>query len=268
LGKQSLKGFSPDDFVDDPITIIAVHGGFYGASLPAAQIEALIAAHVPRQHILEATEVIHSRWWDYRRLSPGHAFYLFADTYYKGCKLAARKFLAERKNSHSYQSDKSRAYNLVGASLGQMTVEEVWTKDQAHITGLWKAMLVADAIGMPYDLFVRVACNAALIRLWKNLPRPSQLYSDTLVFHIMSDWDEIKKLRSTLAKHPLYSEENYVGLPIQDEYRHWLIESIKEQKDKLNALMVAVYHMRHIPEAMALQHFPPHLVNRARLMNI
>lgn len=267
MGKQNLKALSQTGLVDDPVTIIGVQGNFFGAALPAARIEAMIAANVPKVHIEDVASVFETRWWDYRKMAPGHSFYLFAHHYYAGCRSAARNFLAEKANLRSYQDDKSRAFNLVGASLGQMQVEDIWSKDQAHITGVWKAMLVADAFGIPYDVYVRLACRIALQRLWKRLPRPSQLYSDNLAAAVVEEWEALKLERPTFAKHPIYAEENYMGLDLQDAYREWLIEHIENQKDKLSAIMIAVYHSRQIPEAMALQHFPPQLVNRARLLS-
>jgi len=268
LGKQNSLTFSPRDLTDDPITRMSVLGNFYGVTQPAPRAEALIAAHVPREHITDVADVYATRWWDYRRLAPGHAFYLFAHHYYTGARHAARKFVKEVATSPAFQHDRSRAFAIVGSSLSNASSEDVWQKDQAEITGLWKAMLIADAFGIPYPEFVKLSCRIALQRMWTHLPRPAHLYSESLAPHVIDEWEALKKERFMSSSHPIYAEENYVGLDLQDEYRGWLIEHIKGLKsDKLSALMIAIYDKRQLPEQMALQHFPAQLITRARLLH-
>lgn len=263
---QACTSFSVTVPTDDPITTIGVQGAFHGANLPAARIEALIAAHVPRKEIADVADVYGSRWWDYRRLAPGHSFYLFAHCYYRGTKIAARKFVAEKARGNT-PGDKQKRLAFAGPALVQTEVEDVWEKDKAHITGLWKAMLVADALGIPYPEFVRISCRVALERLWKRLPRPSQLYSDKLGAYVLDEWEELKKQRLFTATHPIYSVENYAALEVQDNYREWLIEQIKAQEQgAIVPLMTSVYARPQLPEALAAQHFPANAMNRARLL--
>jgi hypothetical protein len=242
-----------------------VQGTFFGAALPAAQIEARIAAHVPRKHIVEVADVYQARWWDYRRLTPGHAFYLFAHHYYKGSRFAARKFMSERPHSPG-DPDRRKALAIVGPALVQMDASGIWERDQGHIVGLWNAMLVADAHGIPYPEFTRLACRIALDRMWKHVPRPNQLYSEIIAALVIDEWEQLCKERVYSASHPLYLEENYIGLQVQDDYREWIIKCIKAHSSPLNSLMQAIYVNRHIPEALALQHFPQQLITRARLL--
>jgi hypothetical protein len=270
LGKQSLGHFSIDPSspsqlgIDDGVLIAAVQGAFFGSSLPAAQIEGLIAAHVPRKHITDVSAVYETKWWDYRRLSPGHSFYLFAHSYYRATKVAARKVIAEERRFKGKAG--SRAGGLYGGGLLELNVEGVWEREQAHITGLWKAMLVADAIGIPYPEFCRLSCRIAIERLWKRLPLPSQLYSDQLGAYVLDEWENLLKERLYMPKHPMYAEENYAGLEVQDAYRAWLVEQLKKQSDPVMGLMDAVFIRKQLPHAVAAQHFPAPVLNRARLL--
>jgi hypothetical protein len=263
----TLGQFRPTDRIDDPILIAGVQGNFYGAALPAAQIEALIAAHVPKKEISEIADVYGTKWWDYRRLTPGHSFYLFTHHYYRSSRLAAKRMVSERPRDSFNGADKKKAMSIFGPALVQMEVADVWERDKAHITGLWKAMLVADALGMPYDQFCRLSCRVAIDRLWKRLPRPSQLYSDKLAAFVLDEWEELQEARLLTASHPLYLTENYAGLQVQDDYRLWLIDQIKKQDAPVVPLMTAVYARPQLPEAMALQVFPTQAVTRARLMH-
>jgi hypothetical protein len=257
--------FQATDRIDDPILIAGVQGAFYGSSLPAAQIEGLIAAHVPRKEIRDVADVYDTKWWDYKRLTPGHSFYLFTHHYYRATKTAARRMVSERPNQ-AFATDRKKAMAIFGPALVQMEVSDVWERDKAHITGLFKAMLVADALGMPYDHFCRLSCRVAIERLWKRLPRPSQLYSDKLAAFVLDEWEELQGERLFLAKHPLYDVENYAALQVQDDYRLYLLDRIAKQPNPVMGLAETVYQKPQLPADMASQVFPLATLNRARLL--
>ncbi len=263
FGQLSIDPSAPNPLgTDDAILMAAVQGRFYGSVLASTRIEALIAAHVPRTHIRDVSEVYRSKWWDYRRLAPGHSFMLFAHHYHKGVAVAARKFVAEQRS----RGVRGGNYGKVGASPIEQSTEDLWDRDQSHITGLWKAMLVADALSIPYPEFCRLAFRIAFERLWKRLPRPSQLYSEKLGAYVLDEWEMLQAERLFLAEHPMYAEENYAGLELQDQYRAWLIEHIGKHSDPMIGLMNAVYIKRQLPEALAGQHFPAQTLKRARLL--
>jgi hypothetical protein len=247
--------------VDDSTTAAAVCGAFYGCTQPAAAIEGLIAAHVPKAHILDVADIYERRWWDYRRMAPGHSFYLFAHHYYRASKIAAKKMIAERAKGFTRHG--RMMFGLEGPALVEMDAEGLWDRDQAHITGLWKAMLVADAIGMPYGDFCRLACQVAVERLWSRLPRPSQLYSEKLAVFVMEAWDEQRKVKFTAAQHPVYAVENYDARQMQEDYRAYLIEQIKQIDSKVPALASALYFRPQLPLDVAQQHFTQQILDRA-----
>lgn len=242
-----------------------MQGNFFGAALPAAQIEGLIAAHVPKIEIREVADVYNSKWWDYRRLTPGHSFYLFAHHYYRASQTAAKRMVKERPHD-GFSKDKKKSLSWVGPALVQMQVSDVWERDKAHITGLFKAMLVADALGIPYDQFCRLGCRVAIDRLWKRLPRPSQLYSDKLAAYVLDEWENLQEQRLFSATHPLYAAENYAGLKVQDDYRDYLVSAIKKLDSPVVPLMEVVYQRPQLPEDFAEQHFPAQALKRARLL--
>lgn len=247
--------------VDDSTTAAAVCGAFYGCTQPAAAIEGLIASHVPRKQIAEVADIYDRRWWDYRRLAPGHSFYLFAHHYYRGTKIAAKKMISER--AKGFTREGCIMFGLEGPALVEMDAGGLWDRDQAHITGLWKAMLVADALGIPYGEFVRLACKVAVDRLWRRLPRPSQLYSDNLAVYVMEEWDALRASRFFAAQHPIFDIANYDGRPMQDAYRDYLIEQVKKVDGKAPALASVLYFRPQLPLDLAQQHFPKQLLDRA-----
>lgn len=266
MGKQNSLGFSITDLIDDPITMIGVHGDFYGAAVPAARTEAMLAASINREHFDNTADILVDRWWDYRRMAPGHSFYLFAHHYYRAVTVARRKFVHEVYNTFTEQDDRKKMLAIVGKSLAQQSAEDIWDTDKWHVTGMWKAMLIADAFGIPYDFFVQTACVKARELGWKHIPRPAQLYSDAIAVAVTNEWEKMRSEKLFMAKHPIYSVDNYAGLELQDAYRDWLVKNIAEQRNKVTALMVAIYDRRQLTEEIALDHFSPTLVTRARLL--
>jgi hypothetical protein len=240
----------------------AVQGAFYGANLPAARLEGLIAAHVPKKHILDVARSYGTKWWDYRRLTPGHSFFLFAHHYYKALKVSARQSLWHR----TQRGQNGAGVGILGVNSIHFTVDTIWERERKHITGMWTAMTVADAAGIPYDQYCRLANQTALDTLWKRLPTPAQLYSDKLGAAILSKWEGMIGNRLILATHPLYAAENYAGLPVQDAYHDWLVERVRERVDPAPALANCVYRTPQLPEAIALKEFPQPTIVRARLM--
>lgn len=258
---STLPLFSLSEPTDDFPTVAAVQGAFYGCSQPSAAIEGLIAAHIPKTQIVDVAGVYERRWWDYRRLAPGHSFYLFAHHYYRASRFAARKMIGERGRGKTFE--KKRA--LLGPALVEMSAETIWERDQAHMTGIWKSMLVADALGMPYPDFCRLACQVAFDRLWERLPRPTQLYSEQIACFVMDEWDALRKSKFIPATHPVFDLSNYDARQMQENYRTHVIEQISQlENNKVTALANVLFFRPQIPVDLAKQHFPDQLIERAR----
>jgi len=57
------------------------------------------------------------------------------------------------------------------------------------MSSLYRARQVADALGMPYQAYVRFAFEWCEKSNWANLPQPNQLYGDRLTTHIAARWE-------------------------------------------------------------------------------
>lgn len=267
MGKQSLGTFSATDRTDDPIMMIGVHGNFWGAVAPAARMEALLAAHVIKASIgKDLAKPYTTKWWDYRRMAPGHCFGLFADRYYKAFKTASRTFLAHARRRADSNVDIRKSAAVIGVGAAQYQPETVFERDRGHITGMWKAMQVADDFGLPYDHFCRLAFEVTIDRKWNRLPKPQQLYSADVAAQALDAWDETLKQRLVAAEHPMFLAENYAGMAVQDEYREWLIEKIQQRADPAIVLFTTVYQRPQLPLALVEPLFPAATLNRARLL--
>lgn len=263
---MSLGVFDVRDKHDDAILMASVQGAFHGCNLPAARIEGLIASHVPKKHIVDVADVWARKWWDYRRLTPGHSFLLFAHHYYNAYRIGARTFIDIRKRTPWTQKGKG-GLGLLGPAAVQYRVDEIWDREPKHITGLWTAMLTCDALGMPYDRFCQLANQVAVDTAWQRLPLPAQLYSEKMGAQVLDRWIELTKDRMILPRHPLFKLENYASLPVQDEFQDWLLDQLKRrQGDPVNALANVVYRTPQLPESVAAAEFAPAVMQRARLL--
>ena len=265
---SQLGVFNPSDRIDDCIFATGVQGAFFGSSMAPARIEALIAANIPRRHIVEIADVYQTRWWDYRRLAPGHSFMLFTHNYYKSFKASARLFMQHRNHVHGWGTPGNTGQHvaIVGVGERQYRAEDIWERDPRHTTGMFKAMLVADALGIPYDHFCKLANQIATDSKWQRLPRTFQLYSEKLGAQILDRWFALLTDRLILARHPLYDIEHYIGLEAQDSYRVWVLDSIERMPSPINALANAVYRKPQVPVDLAEARFSAKILERARLL--
>jgi len=198
--------------------------------------------------------VYQSRWWDYRRVAPGHSLLLFAREYHRAIKSAVRKMM---------KHNKARYFALTGGTLQERTETNLWEQPNHFITGLFKSMIFADLYGMPYDLMLRIAMQVTEDRKWPYLPLPRQLYSDATAAEIVTRWEDHQDKNLTLAKHPMYLAENYADHPLQNAYRDWLVERIKTRSNRVVAIAVAVCQDRHLSEDYARYCFGDNVVDRA-----
>lgn len=253
--------------------ITGLFGGFEGALHPSSRIEAMIAAHVRRDHMGDITTVYDSRWWDYRRLSLGHSFMMFTRDFYASFRRAARQAMgqlgplrgpdgkvADGRLVRRYQS-------LRGTLARDLTEKDIWDKDRPYIATMWKAMVAADLFGIPYPQFCQIGFRVASDHKWERVPSPRHLYSDRMAALIVNGWEELTSQRAITAKHPMYLVENYEGHPVQDAYREWLIRTVSRRQDDIAIpLSIVVFDRPQLPEDMALAAFGANTLRRARSM--
>jgi len=234
-----------------------VHGAFTGCVMPASRIEAMIASKVRKTHIKCVPEAYFTRWWDYRLMSPGHSFMLFAHHYYRSFKIYARKMLA-------YRPRDGRLRGLIGGIATEYTAAEIWEREPVHISGMWNAMLAADGLGMPYPDYCSLVFQEAIAAAWTHLPYPNQMCAPKIAAPALMAWEGSRADTFKQAKHPIYLIENYDGLALQDEYRAWAIAEIKAMNNPRGALAQTLFINPQIPEELARSAFPPGLIDTAR----
>jgi hypothetical protein len=259
---------------DDWSLNLQMFGRFEGVNAPSSRLEALMMAHIKKQHFSDFVNVYQNRWWDYRRLAPGHSFMLFSREYLTAMQRGARDFVnsrgpMRRKDGKVMTRGEVASFNkLYGAVFNKQTEADVWERGSQYIVGLFKAMTMADMFGMPYSHFCTLAVRQALERSWTRVPQPWHLYSQQLGAETVNAWETLTTQRLITASHPTYLLDNYRGDPLQDAYHEWLIKQVQRRgDDPAMSLSIALFDKPQLPIAIAEKHFDGSVIRRARSMS-
>ncbi len=215
------------------------------------------------------------KWFDYRFLNPVQATYLYASEYVIAYRNAFRTNMDSERAQFIKPLDIERLF-LEPAPPTRFAdeIEEKWEKRlKEHIrkikahklrtSGIWRGRQIADAMGMPYKVYLELAFHWAL-RYWQqsNLPRPQQLYSDMIVDRATIDWEARQKTEFFYSSLPQYAnaayedaiefingDEKLEGTILQSQNAHheWLLEQCKERSNGHALLAQMVFHDRILP---------------------
>lgn len=180
---------------------------FLGQGLPLTTYDELAYRLIRKDWRDLEAELFTTKWFDYRFMHPTEATYLYASCY----EGAYRR--AFRANFDAARADEVRVFKK----------SNVFCDDRSVISGLWRGRQKADALGIPYDIFLSLAFKEVL-RFWKqkHMPRPSHLYNDDLLARVIQGWEELQSARLIYATHDAYKLENARGLACQLEHVAWL----------------------------------------------
>lgn len=210
-------------------------------------LDTIVAMRLIMPDVLERErELAHTKWFAYRFLSPLEATKLFAQLYRTGYKAYVRRNV-----------DVDQAEKVNGLST------RIFSQASRSLTELWNARQRADALRLPYELLIEFGFEFAGRRRWKKAPRPAQLFgsknSDVAWPIEIEKWleDRLPLAAERLDWLPQYRVENYRGFPVQDEFRDYLLNLMKETtrpwSGKLERQCVT---KRHLPFRLAMKLVP------------
>jgi hypothetical protein len=159
-----------------------------------------------------------TKWFDYRQLTPLHATRLYIDAYGEIYRRHYRRNFDQRAAKH----------------ISVISVDKLWgdgdepnfdAKKRRAFNGCWRGRVLADALGIPYDVYIDLAFQMRL-SYWNRatMPQPTHLYSEMVVEKVQERWEEMQKHHLYLAADPAYMVQNYVGARHQDDYHEWLFK--------------------------------------------
>ena len=174
------------------------------------------------------------KWFAYRFLHPVQATYVYAHEFTKAYRRYYRR-----------EIDRARADYVTPIRIKDMFTGNKTPKMSAIIRG----RMVADAAGMPYNVFLDLAFDIQL-RYWKQdrLPQPSHMYSDLITDKIDPLWEDRQEGFLFYSQHPNYHNSFYQGLKAQDDHHEWIINQVIKRGNAPYLFRQMVYDKQLLPE--------------------
>jgi len=214
-----------------------------------AQQAIQLAGSIDRNLLARERELLNTKWFDYRLMSPIDTTLTFIKAFYTVYKRSwAREISAE---------ESERRHGLRPGRL---------PTDPATLTSVWKARQFADSLCAPYELFLD-----ATFRLWLDaghrLPRPNQIYA--------ADWEknikekvvgrllELSESTPQWSRLPQYRSDASVATALRDQHVAWCLHQLKLHHGKPYQVARAVYGLKLVPEDVASAEFGAEVMQRA-----
>jgi hypothetical protein len=163
-----------------------------------------------------------SKWFDYRFMHPVRATYLYAYEFERAYRSSFRSTIDHRAADHIRVFKKSDLFEC----------------DKTVISGIWRGRQHADALCMPYNLYVTLALEA-LLRHWNrnHLPRPTQIYSAEVCAAVSSEWKRRQEVQVFYSTHHAYRAQNYIGSRDQNDHHEWLLHLASKRQNPVHLLI-------------------------------
>lgn len=195
--------------------------------------------------LVRERERAHTKWYEYRFMSPLEATTLFANLYRKGFQ----RYIRINRDIHD-------------ANAAQGLSSRIFGRPSASLTEVWNARQRADELGLPYNLLIEFGFHFAGRRTRKRAPRPGQLFDSG---EAGIAWPlELEKWIADPLHHeiqrldvPQYRQENFRSFPAQKEFHDYIIESLVERVSAWGPKLA--HHCvsrRHLPINMAIKSVP------------
>jgi hypothetical protein len=208
------------------------------------------------------------KWFDYRFLNPVQATYLYANEYIKSFRVHFSKNVDSRAGEDIHPIKLESLFELpdIPNGVSDKVADELRkkvTRKKMIVSGIWRGRQVADAMGMPYNIYLDRAFYWTL-RFWKqrHLPRPQQLYSDLVTDRATIEWETRCKDEFFYSDLPQYKNEAWrettefleqnnrfdgTMLHSQNAHHEWLLDQCKERRDGHALLAQMVFHDELLP---------------------
>jgi hypothetical protein len=222
-------------------------GEFYGHDLSFLHCEIKAIEHIEGKLLKKEPELLGTKWFDYRRMHPTKATYLFAKCYdraYKDFMILTLdhvrgQFMRPFKGGDDFMDAKERK-------------------------ALWQLRQTADMAGIRYEFFLRHAMNWKVAHNWHHAPRPSHINAnEELLVDVGLAWEEECRNSLQICKDERYLAQNWFGHADQIAYENFLIGQIRQRRHPQYSLSAALYTHGVLRIEAALREFPPGLVDSA-----
>jgi hypothetical protein len=224
-------------------------GNFFGGSLDFLNYEVLTIQHIPAKDLAKEPTLMQSKWFDYRRLHPMQATYLFM-----------------RRYNDAYRAFHRMAVNADAAPFVRAIKGHDFLEAKEKMS-FWRLRQRCDELGMRYEFFLGFAMRwmHRLVGDGRVLaPRPSMLLNNQeLLTDAMLAWEEQCETALQVARDPYFRVSNFMGHDTQRAHEQFVIEQIKRRKVPHYSLHAAIYLFDAVRVEEALRHFDVSVIDRA-----
>ncbi|MDE4297071.1 hypothetical protein PXK56_17940 [Phaeobacter gallaeciensis] len=188
----------------------------------------MVQMHIPKKIQAFDPDLFTTKWFDYRRMTPLQA----TSAYIKAYAEIARDIYARDIDYERAKHIKLATVTDLFAALGRNEA-----KAKRKLTGFWRGRQVADALCMPYKIYIEHAFTYRM-RRWQRayLPQPEHLYHEYDVEKIQELWEELQTGRLYLPEDPAYLVQNYQNIPYQNDFHEWLFKQARLRNDEAYTL--------------------------------
>jgi hypothetical protein len=232
MSHEAIKAPAPS--ISRPIDTF---GYFYGHELTFLDCEVIALSRIPSNLRKKEAELMRTRWFDYRRLHPTKATYLFAHAYNKAYQ-----------NCVAVMKDVGLRFMKGYKGADALDVHEKLS--------FWRARQLVDSLGIRYDFFLRKAMDWHIEAGWIQPPRPSHLASNPdMITDVMMAWEEECAARLQFPLDDRYKVRNWFGHIDQRDWEAWLVKQIMTRRHPQYGLHAALYIERVLRIETAIQSF-------------
>ncbi len=181
--------------------------------------DAFMMMHVPTKLQKFDSDLYQTKWFDYRRMNPVQA---------TGAYIKAYGEIYRRIYARDLDHERAQHLKIITATELMAGVCNNDKKAKRKLSGFWRGRQVADALGIPYELYIEHAFTFRM-RRWQraHMPQPEHLYHEYDVEKIQELWEELQAGRLYLPEDPAYLVQNYQGIPYQNDFHEWLFKQAK-----------------------------------------
>lgn len=194
-------------------------------------------------------DVAHTKFFEYRFMSPLAATQHFAQLYSKKVKAFAR----QHQDIETAEKVRGMRHNL-------------FSEPSSSLTEFWNARRKADGMGVPYGLIIEFGFHFASQRKWRAAPRPGQLFglknSTEFWIEMFETYAEehFRLFTRELSDLPQYRTENYRNLRSQNDFRSFIRDEIARPGQQWEfKIMKNSVEQRYLPVSSSIYMVPKNL---------
>lgn len=172
---------------------------FKGSDYSAVMADKFVRSAIDEEVVAKDVKLMDRKWWDYRTMHPTVATFYFFHLWKKIAQGYLAKYVSTRD---AIQFQHKAPYMSLPACK------------PASITAFWKARMAADAIGVPYEVYLRVAfqhfydnyhsfASVANAGGEQHMPYPVQLVSETIMQKAIEEWEQCQAVEVRMPESPL-----------------------------------------------------------------